>query len=97
MTSSGEKLGKSAGNAVWLSGSSYHLYQSMLQVADQEVEAMLGHLTFLPLEEVSGVMEQHTVRPSCIHGDVETLPLPSLMDCRHILRDTWPRGHLLSR
>jgi tyrosyl-tRNA synthetase len=63
MTSSGEKLGKSAGNAVCLSGSSYHLYQSMLQVADQEVEAMLGHLTFLPREEISGVMEQHTAYP----------------------------------
>lgn len=60
-TASGEKLGKSSGNAVWLSGSSYHLYQAMLQVADQEVETMLRLLTLLPLEEISSLMNTHSV------------------------------------
>lgn len=60
-TSSGEKLGKSAGNAVWLSGSSYSLYQSLLQTADQQVAASLHRLTFISAEEVEALMEQHSV------------------------------------
>lgn len=59
-TSSGEKLGKSSGNAVWLS-SSYQLYQAMLQVADQNVATLLHSLTFLSLEDISSIMEQHSV------------------------------------
>ena len=61
-TSSGEKLGKSVGNAVWLSDSSYLLYQAMLQVADQEVAGLLCRLTFLPLEEVELTIDHHSVR-----------------------------------
>jgi tyrosyl-tRNA synthetase len=64
-TSSGEKLGKSAGNAVWLTGpnSSYLLYQAMLQVADQDAAAMLSRLSCLPLEELHRTMDLHTSSP----------------------------------
>ena len=62
-TSSGAKVGKSAGNAVWLSGSSYSLYQAMLQESDHNMATMLRYFTFLPLEEVSYIMDQHTVSP----------------------------------
>ena len=51
---------------MWLSGSSYHLYQYMLQVADEDVGAMLRYLTFLPLEEISNVIEKHTVSGSWV-------------------------------
>lgn len=63
-STTGEKLGKSAGNAVWLSGSSYQLYQHLLAVPDQDVEALLTSLTFLPLPEVTEVMDQHRVSPT---------------------------------
>lgn len=60
-TASGEKLGKSSGNAVWISGSSYQLYQAMVQVGDQEVETLLCLLTLLPLEEIRSLMDTHSV------------------------------------
>lgn len=60
-SSTGEKLGKSSGNAVWISSSGYLLYQQLMQTADQEVERLLHSLTFLPSEEVAGAMEQHRV------------------------------------
>lgn len=64
-TSSGEKLGKSVGNAVWLSDSSYQLYQAMLQVSDQDVASLLTYLTFIPLQDINHIMDQHIVS-SCI-------------------------------
>lgn len=63
-TSSGEKFGKSAGNAVWLSPaktSPFHLYQHFVQSADQEVHKLLRLFTFLQEEELQEVMHQHEV------------------------------------
>ncbi len=63
-TTSGEKLGKSAGNAVWLSPhrtSSYSLYQSLVRTTDQDVGRLLGYFTFLPVEEVQEVIKEHEV------------------------------------
>ena len=62
-TSSGDKLGKTAGNAVWLTGSSYPLYQFLLQTGDHDVATCLHRLTSLPPEEVDVIMQQHTVSP----------------------------------
>jgi tyrosyl-tRNA synthetase len=65
-TSTGEKIGKSAGNAVWLSPnktSCYQLYQYFVKVSDSDVEKYLKALTFLPLEEVKSVMEEHRQTP----------------------------------
>lgn len=61
-TSSGEKFGKSAGNAVWLARemmSSYDLYQHFLRLSDSDVERYLKMLTFLPMTEIAEVMKQH--------------------------------------
>ncbi|KEF53815.1 uncharacterized protein A1O9_10216 [Exophiala aquamarina CBS 119918] len=61
-TVSGEKFGKSAGNAVWLDESMtspFELYQFLLRSADADVEKFLRLLTFVPLEEIKGLMEQH--------------------------------------
>lgn len=60
----GEKLGKSVGNAVWLSPektSPYEFYQYFVRTADQDVEKFLKYFTFLPLGEIEQIMEQHSV------------------------------------
>ena len=64
ISSTGEKLGKSVGNAVWLSPqrtSSYEFYQYFVRTTDQDVERFLKYFTFLPLEEIEQIMEQHKV------------------------------------
>ncbi|KIX98530.1 uncharacterized protein Z520_05831 [Fonsecaea multimorphosa CBS 102226] len=61
-TASGEKFGKSAGNAVWLDPemtSVFDLYQFFLRSSDSDVEKYLKLLTFLPLPEISEVMREH--------------------------------------
>ena len=65
-TKSGEKLGKTAGNAVWLNPSkSAHLdfAQYFLRVADDVVERMLLALTPLPDAEIAEIMKQHEQEP----------------------------------
>ncbi|MBN2416508.1 tyrosine--tRNA ligase [bacterium] len=55
MTASGEKFGKSAGNAVWLDRNltlPYDFYQYWRNIDDADVEKCLGLFTFLPMEEV---------------------------------------------
>ena len=54
-TARGEKMGKSAGNAVWLSKDRtlpYDFYQYWINVDDRDVERFLAYFTFLPIEEV---------------------------------------------
>lgn len=61
-TASGEKFGKSAGNAVWIDPqltSSFDLYQFFLRSSDADVEKYLRLLTFLPLPEIHQIMEKH--------------------------------------
>lgn len=60
-TASGEKFGKSAGNAVWLDQnmlSSFDLYQYFLRTADNDVERYLKLFTFLSLDEIKLLMGQ---------------------------------------
>ncbi len=55
MTASGEKMGKSARGAVWLSDdmlSAFDFYQYWLNVHDDDVERFLALFTFLPMDEV---------------------------------------------
>ncbi|KAF2022041.1 hypothetical protein BU24DRAFT_363044 [Aaosphaeria arxii CBS 175.79] len=62
-TASGEKFGKSAGNAVWLDKdmlSSFDLYQYFLRTADDDVERYLKLFTFIPVDSISAVMSQQT-------------------------------------
>ncbi|KIX00438.1 tyrosine-tRNA ligase [Rhinocladiella mackenziei CBS 650.93] len=61
-TASGEKFGKSAGNATWLSPemtSIFELYQFFLRSADADVEKYLKLFTFMPLSEIGEVMNEH--------------------------------------
>ncbi|WVQ80091.1 tyrosine-tRNA ligase [Cryptococcus sp. DSM 104549] len=61
-TSTGEKFGKSAGNAVWLDEertSPSEFYQFFLRTTDEDVEKYLRLFTFVPVEEIQSAMEKH--------------------------------------
>ncbi|PIQ25013.1 tyrosine--tRNA ligase [bacterium (Candidatus Blackallbacteria) CG17_big_fil_post_rev_8_21_14_2_50_48_46] len=65
-TSSGEKFGKSAGNAVWLDAemtSPYQFYQYWIQADDRDVERFLRIFTFLGLDEISTLCAEHAEKP----------------------------------
>jgi tyrosyl-tRNA synthetase len=65
-TSSGEKFGKSAGNAVWLDPaktSPYQFYQFWVRTDDRDVERLLKLFTFLDLEEIEGLCSVHRAKP----------------------------------
>ena len=54
-TSSGEKMGKTAGGAVWLDAertSPYEYYQYWVNVDDKDVARFLALYTFLPMQEI---------------------------------------------
>ncbi|EED20413.1 tyrosyl-tRNA synthetase, mitochondrial precursor (tyrosine--tRNA ligase) (tyrrs) [Talaromyces stipitatus ATCC 10500] len=66
-TSSGEKIGKSAGNAVWLDKdmtSTFELYQYFVRTPDDQVERYLKMFTFLPLDKITQLMEETRQDPS---------------------------------
>jgi tyrosyl-tRNA synthetase len=55
-TAAGEKMGKTAGGAVWLSTeltSPFDFYQYFVNVDDRDVERFLKLFTFLPLDEIA--------------------------------------------
>ncbi|TVR04188.1 MAG: tyrosine--tRNA ligase [Deltaproteobacteria bacterium] len=65
-TASGEKFGKSAGNAVWLDASRtspYTFYQFWVRTDDRDVEKFLKFFTFLSLEEIGAVVAEHGEAP----------------------------------
>ncbi|KAK5867057.1 hypothetical protein PBY51_011576 [Eleginops maclovinus] len=62
----GDKLGKTAGNAVWLNRnktSPFELYQFLVRQPDANVKQYLKLFTFLPLAEVERVLEQQREDP----------------------------------
>ncbi|KAL4625066.1 tyrosine-tRNA ligase, mitochondrial [Arapaima gigas] len=67
-STTGDKLGKSAGNAVWLNRdrtSPFELYQYFVRQPDANVDRQvyLRLFTFLPEPEVDHLMEQHSLDP----------------------------------
>ncbi len=61
-TSSGEKFGKSAGNAVWLDPkrtTPFQFFQYWLQTDDQDVERFLKLFTFRSLADITEICETH--------------------------------------
>ncbi|TLD35518.1 tyrosine-tRNA ligase [Venturia nashicola] len=65
-TPSGEKFGKSAGNAVWLDEdqtSVFDLYGFFVSQPDADVERLLKFFTFLPLTTIAQTMEEHIQSP----------------------------------
>ncbi|XP_064417120.1 tyrosine--tRNA ligase, mitochondrial [Latimeria chalumnae] len=65
-SSTGDKLGKSSGNAVWLNRnrtSPFEFYQYFVRQQDANVERYLKLFTFLPLVEIKHIMDMHTKEP----------------------------------
>lgn len=65
-TDSGEKFGKSAGNAIWLESSKvspYSFYQFFVNTSDKMVETYLKLFTFMPLNEIDDLMREHRLKP----------------------------------
>ncbi|KAJ2699092.1 tyrosyl-tRNA synthetase [Coemansia sp. IMI 209128] len=65
-TASGEKFGKSAGNAIWLDEnrtSAFDVYQFFVKTADADVEKFLKMFTLLPLLRIEQVMLAHREAP----------------------------------
>jgi tyrosyl-tRNA synthetase len=66
-TSSGQKFGKSAGNAIWLDSeqtSPFDLYGYFLRTSDEDVSKYLKMFTFMPLEDIDELVEEHQQDPS---------------------------------
>ena len=64
--STGKKLGKSYGNALWLDEnktSSYEMYQYILNFEDIMIEEYLKKYTFLSKEEIETIMKEHNEAP----------------------------------
>ena len=64
-TSSGEKFGKSAGNAIWLDAKKttpYDFYQYFRNADDRDVAKYLGLFTLLPMDEVKRLPEENVNR-----------------------------------
>lgn len=65
-TSSGEKFGKSAGNAVWLDPqrtSPYELYQFFLRTEDADVERLLLCFSMRSVDEIKALVSTHNEAP----------------------------------
>ena len=65
-TSSGQKFGKSEGNALWLEKemtSPYQLYQYLLSSNDDDVKTYLNWLTFISNDEIENIMNEHKKEP----------------------------------
>ncbi|EPQ57231.1 tyrosyl-tRNA synthetase [Gloeophyllum trabeum ATCC 11539] len=65
-TSSGEKFGKSAGNAVWLDDSMtspFDFYQFFTRTTDEDVPKLLKMLTLLPMETIDASLNEHKNTP----------------------------------
>lgn len=65
-TASGQKFGKSAGNAVWLSAdrtSPFQFYQYFVRTEDADVDRFLKLFTFLDLDQISDIIRQHEPQP----------------------------------
>lgn len=66
-SASGTKFGKSEAGNVWLDPSRtspYEFYQFWINVDDRDVERYLKMFTFLPLEDISSALVEHTRDPS---------------------------------
>ena len=65
LDSTGKKIGKSEGNALWLDKnktSSYELYQYFINTTDDKVCEYLKVFTFLSKDEIDDIMKKHDVQ-----------------------------------
>lgn len=65
-TEMGDKFGKSAGNAIWLSPkktSPFSFYQFWMRIPDSHCERMLKLFTFDTVGAITDLMQQHDQKP----------------------------------
>lgn len=70
-TSTGEKFGKSAGNAVFIDpniNTAYDIFQFFLNTADADVPKFLKIFTLLPLQEIEEAVNRHLENPQLREG-----------------------------
>ncbi len=63
----GTKFGKSESGNVWLDAeltTPFQMYQFWLNVGDDEVERLLKVFTFLPIDDVNSILEEHRQNPN---------------------------------
>jgi tyrosyl-tRNA synthetase len=94
---SGKKFGKSEGNAIWLDAkktSPFTFYQFWINLPDTNIESYLKVYTFLPLADITTLMEQHQHNPGerqaqktlarlvteTVHGPVATAQVAAATD-----------------
>ena len=66
LDSTGKKIGKSEGNALWLDKdktSGYELYQYLINFEDEMMETYLKVYTFLSKEEIEEILKEHSLHP----------------------------------
>lgn len=66
LTKTGEKFGKSEGNALFLNGSKTPIsliYDYFYSTADDEVQKLLGIFTLYSPEKISLIMSDHKAKP----------------------------------
>ncbi|KJE96358.1 tyrosyl-tRNA synthetase [Capsaspora owczarzaki ATCC 30864] len=66
-TSTGEKFGKSMGNAVWMDAAKttpFEWYQFFLRSEDSQAERYLRYYTFLSLDEITDIARRHAEAPN---------------------------------
>ncbi len=66
LTSSGTKFGKTEAGAVWLDPektSPYKFYQFWFNTEDKDVEKLLKLYTFMPLDEIAALVNEHNNAP----------------------------------
>ncbi|KAJ3255921.1 tyrosyl-tRNA synthetase [Boothiomyces macroporosus] len=66
-TPTGEKFGKSEGNAIWLDKSLLSFFRKS---PDANIQQLLEYFTLLPIEEINVIMEKHLVT-ELVHGKHE--------------------------
>lgn len=71
LTSTGEKFGKSEGNALYLNFENEALlaiHQYLINFPDDQVESLLKKLTFLPISRIDEIMEKHQENTQLRHA-----------------------------
>ncbi|GMM37083.1 tyrosine--tRNA ligase [Saccharomycopsis crataegensis] len=66
-TASGQKFGKSMGNAVFIDKNvtpSFEMYNYFMKSQDSELEKLLKIFTFIPLKQIDQILEEHSKDPS---------------------------------
>ncbi|QLL30862.1 hypothetical protein HG536_0A06770 [Torulaspora globosa] len=83
-TASGEKFGKSAGNAVFIDpelNTNFDIFQFFYNTADADVARFLKMFTFLPSEEIDAAVSKHMQSPHLRKG--QTLLAREVTDLLH--------------